>query len=75
MPAEDIPSMLQMIEEKIASSEIEVQRRHTLIRLRHILEEDLQVAEDQPLAPEVDRQPGVASLKVQANRSASSLDT
>ncbi len=41
MPAEDIPSMLQMIEERIGSSEIEVDYRHTLIRLRHILEEDL----------------------------------
>ncbi len=33
--------MLQMIEEKIASSEIEVDCRHSLIRLRDILEEDL----------------------------------
>jgi hypothetical protein len=58
MPAEDILSMLQMIEEKIASSEIEVQHRHSLIRLRHILEGDLQAAEDQPLAPEADRAAG-----------------
>ncbi len=41
MPEEDIPSMLQMIEAKITSSEIEVQHRDTLIRLRDILEEDL----------------------------------
>ncbi len=42
MPAEDIPSMLQMIEEKIASSEIEVQHRDTLIRLKSLLEDDLE---------------------------------
>ncbi len=42
MPEEDISSMLQMIEEKMTSSEIEVQHRDTLIRLRDILEEDLQ---------------------------------
>ncbi len=41
MPEEDIPSMLQMIEEKIASSEIEVEHRHAPIRLRDILEGDL----------------------------------
>ena len=41
MPVEEIPPMLQMIEEKIASSEIEVDYRHSLIRLRHILEDDL----------------------------------
>jgi len=42
MPREDIPPMLQMIEAKIASSEIEFQHRSALIRLRAILEEDLQ---------------------------------
>ncbi len=41
MPEEDIRSMLRMIEEKIASSEIELQHRHALIRLRDILDEDL----------------------------------
>jgi hypothetical protein len=47
MPREDIPSMLQMIEAKIASSEIEVQHRSALIRLRTLLEDDLQ---EQPSA-------------------------
>ncbi len=42
MPDEDLPSMLRIIEKKIASSEIEIQHRHALIRLRHILEQDLQ---------------------------------
>ena len=42
MPAEDIPSMLKMIEEKIASSEIEVHHRDTLIRLKSLLEDDLE---------------------------------
>ncbi len=42
MPQEDIPSMLQMIEERIAFSEIEVRHRDTLIRLKHILEQDLE---------------------------------
>ncbi len=74
MPEEDIPDMLQMIEEKIASSEIEVHHRDTLIRLREILEEDLQVTTDQPLAHEVDAHPGVASPKVQSSTSGSSLD-
>jgi hypothetical protein len=42
MPAEDIPSMIQMIEEKIASSEIEVHHRDRLIRLKNLLEDDLE---------------------------------
>ncbi len=41
MPEEDIPTMLQLIEERIASSEIEVHHRDTLIRLRSILADDL----------------------------------
>ena len=52
MPREDIPSMLQMIEAKIASSEIEFQHRSALIRLRAILEEDLQDQTGDP-APHV----------------------
>lgn len=56
-PEEDISSMLQMIEEKITSSQIEVQQRHTLIRLRHLLEEDLRAAQGQSLSPEVNGQP------------------
>ena len=42
MPEEDIPSMLHMIEQKIASSSMDVQHWDALIRLRHVLEEDLQ---------------------------------
>jgi hypothetical protein len=41
MPEEDIPTMLQMIAERIASSEIEVHHRDTLIRLRSMLADDL----------------------------------
>ncbi len=37
-PREDIPSMLQKIEAKIASSEIELQHRSALIRLTARLE-------------------------------------
>ncbi len=57
MPVEDIAPMLQMIEEKIASSEIEVEHRHALIRLRDILEDDLQASADQSPAHAVDREP------------------
>jgi hypothetical protein len=42
MPEEDIPSMLQMIEHKIAFSEIEVHRGEVLIRLKSLLEADLE---------------------------------
>jgi hypothetical protein len=52
MPREDIPPMLQMIEAKIASSEIELQHRSALIRLRAILEEDLEDQTGNP-APQV----------------------
>jgi hypothetical protein len=52
MLREDIPPMLQMIEAKIASSEIEFQHRSALIRLRAILEEDLQDRTGDP-APQV----------------------
>ena len=55
MPDEDISSMLQMIEEKIAASEIEVQHRDALIRLRDILENDLQTAPDKHTANETER--------------------
>jgi hypothetical protein len=52
MPREDIRPMLQMIEAKIASSEIEFQHRSALIRLRAILEEDLEDQTGSP-APQV----------------------
>jgi len=74
MSEDDIPSMLHMIEEKIASSEIEVHHRDTLIRLREILEEDLQASKDYPRPPDVDRQPAIGSPEVQSDQSSSSLD-
>lgn len=41
IPGSDMPSMLRMIDEKIRSQNIEVRHRDTLIRLREILESDL----------------------------------
>jgi hypothetical protein len=41
MPEADILSLLRLIDERIASSQIEVRHRNTLIRLRDILEDDL----------------------------------
>ena len=41
MPEEDARSMLRLIEERIRSSEIEVEHRDVLIRLRAMIEEDL----------------------------------
>ena len=42
MPAEEARTFLQQIQEKIASSDIEVPHRDVLIRLRSIIEEDLE---------------------------------
>ena len=42
MPADEAQTFLQRLQEKIASSEIEVTHRDTLIRLRSIIEEDLE---------------------------------
>lgn len=41
MPEADIASMLTLIDERIRSREIDMQRRDALIRLRAILEDDL----------------------------------
>ena len=41
MPEKDARCMLRLIEERIRSSEIEVEHRHVLIRLRAMIEEDL----------------------------------
>ncbi|MBL0403825.1 hypothetical protein JKG68_07610 [Microvirga aerilata] len=41
MPEADIPSLLRLIDERVRSSNIEVRHRDTLIRLRDILEDDL----------------------------------
>jgi hypothetical protein len=46
MPAEDMRSMLQLIQEKISSSEIEARHRDVLIRLQSILESDLATLAD-----------------------------
>ena len=41
MPEEDARSMLRLIEEQVGSSQIEVQHRDVLIRLRAVIEDDL----------------------------------
>ena len=52
MPEEDARSMLRLIEERIRSSNIEVQHRHVLIRLREMIEDDLSSPEwSQPEMP------------------------
>ena len=44
MREDDARSMLQQIEERIRSSDIEVEHRDVLIRLRSLIEEDLAMA-------------------------------
>jgi hypothetical protein len=41
MPEEDARSMLRLIEQRIRSSQIEVQHRDVLIRLRALIQDDL----------------------------------
>jgi hypothetical protein len=41
MPADEARTFLQQLQDKIASSRIEVRHRDLLIRLRSIIEEDL----------------------------------
>ena len=41
MPKSDIVSLLRLIDERVSSPRIEVRHRDTLIRLREILEDDL----------------------------------
>ena len=41
MPEADIVSLIRLIDERVSSPRIEVQHRDTLIRLRDILEDDL----------------------------------
>ena len=50
MPEEEARSMLRLIEERIGTSDIEVGHRDVLVRLRHIIEEDL-TADGRPDAP------------------------
>ena len=42
MPEEDARTMLRQIEERIKSSSIDIRHRDALIRLRAIIEDDLQ---------------------------------
>ena len=44
MPKDEARSLLRLIEERIRSSEIEVERRDALIRLRHVIEQELAAA-------------------------------
>ena len=53
MPEEDARSMLRLIEERIRSSNIRVEHRDVLIRLRAMIEDDL--AEPSPCRPEMPR--------------------
>jgi len=48
MPEEDARSMLTMIEERIRSSNIQVEHRDVLIRLREMIEDELWALERQP---------------------------
>ena len=43
MPADEAQTFLQRLQVKIASSEIEVTHRDTLIRFRSIIEDDLEI--------------------------------
>ena len=52
MPDEDARSLLQQIEERIRASNIEVEHRDVLIRLRSLIEEDLGGASPPDLDPQ-----------------------
>ena len=45
MPADEARTMLQQLQDRIASSEIAVRHRDLLIRLRAMIEEDLEATE------------------------------
>ena len=47
IPVEEARTFLQQLQQKIASSEIEVAHRDVLIRLRSIIEEDLEAEGEQ----------------------------
>jgi hypothetical protein len=53
MPADEARTFLQQLQQKIAASEIEVIHRDVLIRLRSIIEEDLELDDrvERPPAP------------------------
>jgi len=52
MPKDDIPSFLRQLEERIRSSNIGLEHRDRLIRLRAILEADL-ADEPEPVQPDI----------------------
>ena len=55
MPDDEARSLLRLIEERIRSSDIEVQRRDALIRLRQVIEEELAAGTRPVLCAESDR--------------------
>ena len=57
MPAEEARTFLQQIQEKIASSDIEVPHRDVLIRLRSIIEEDLEAELERSVGSRQEDQP------------------
>ena len=57
MPAEEARTFLQQIQEKIASSDIEVPHRDVLIRLRSIIEEDLEADFERSVGSRQEDQP------------------
>ena len=57
MPDEDARSMLRQIEARIRSSDIEVQHRDVLIRLRSLIEEDLATASEGSRETQPERDP------------------
>ena len=57
MPAEEARTFLQQIQEKIASSDIEVPHRDVLIRMRSIIEEDLEAEFERSVASLQEDQP------------------
>ena len=57
MPVEEARTFLQPIQEKIASSEIEVPHRDVLIRLRSIIEEDLEAESERSVGSRQEDQP------------------
>ena len=57
MPAEEARTLLQQIQEKIASSDIEVPHRDVLIRLRSMIEEDLEAELERSVGNRQEDQP------------------
>ena len=57
MPAEEARTFLQQIQEKVASSDIEVPHRDVLIRLRSIIEEDLEAEFERSVGSRQEDQP------------------